>query len=106
MILEKPMHKDFDPNHPSIRQTRIQEGVCAMKRSTFAEGVKNKEYEILFLAKGIASAKIVQNNYMPTPEMMQYKRDDFTVTYKGSQLYSLYKEEQSELRDLAGSLIR
>lgn len=106
MILEKPMHKDYDPHHPSIRDTRIQEGVCAMTRSTFVEGVKNKEYEILYLAKGIACALIVQNNYMPTSSMIEYNRKDFITTPKGNQLFSLYREEQSELKDIARNLIR
>lgn len=65
LILEKPLHKNFDINDPSLAHTHIEKNTFVIKLHNLKYSISNgeKKYEILAVIKGVESVILTQNNY-------------------------------------------
>ena len=85
-VLEKPVHKDFEPDDPNLSETHKEDGFFVMTTTTLKDGVATGKYSILCCLCGTTSVRFALNSFnmgaLPTwnTENIDYT-DDFVNFY-------------------------
>lgn len=102
-ILECPVHQNFCLDHPSIKQSRVEFGFCAMTDICVKDGIDNDKYSIILDTRGFAATVVVTNDYLLTKEGLakwtelmstQYFDSDVKMTPPGDEFLNKLIEKR------------
>jgi hypothetical protein len=110
-ILERPVHKDFSLEHPDVKESRIEHGVCVMKANTLSYGQNvNNKFNVLASASGLAQYIIMSNNYLQNIDNDVWEKlikENITITDDFEKLFKIYfnKKSANDIEELARNMI-
>jgi hypothetical protein len=109
LFLEKPVHKDYNYDELVKSKSRVEHGVFIMKPNTV--DYDQDKYEILFIATGKSSARIVNRGYKLEQLLFQSPafEDSFYYTNRGHDLFRAWHsfvEDPKSVDALAKKLVR